>query len=341
MLHFLIFFKKTISLIRRKEIFQVILIVCLVALAGSAGLVYFEKDIAFSDALWWVIVTMTTVGYGDISPATLGGRVMGSAVMILGIGFLGILTASIASIFVENRLMENKGMKKTHVNNHIVICGWHFRANKIVDELRADPKSSKLPIVIIADINEKPIDDDKLFFIRGDVNEDTLKKAGIETAQVVIILSDDKLDAYSRDAKTILNTLAVESINPDVYTCVELMDEKNVNHCRRAKADEVIVVGELSSNLLVQAALDHGITRMISELVSNRYGEDLYKVNVPSCFSGQTFFQVMCDLKEHHGILCIGIEDITGKKFVANPDKEYKLNKDDRLIVIASERPEI
>ena len=49
----------------------------------------------------------------------------------------------------------------------------------------------------------------------------------------------------------------------------------------------------------------------------------------------------MCDLKEHHGILCIGIEDITGKKFVANPDKEYKLNKDDRLIVIASERPEI
>ncbi|QTA80242.1 Potassium channel domain-containing protein [Desulfonema limicola] len=341
MLHFLIFIKKTIALISRQEIFQVILVVCCVALGGSAGLVYFEKNTEFSDALWWVVVTMTTVGYGDISPATAGGRLVASAVMIVGIGFLGILTASIASIFVENKLLENKGMKKTYVKDHIIICGWHFRGSRIVEELRIDSKSSKLYIVIIADIPEKPVDDEYLYFIRGEVNEDTLKKACIETARVVIVLSDDKLDAYARDAKTILNTLTIESINPDVYTCVELMDEKNAAHCRRAKADEIIVAGELSTNLLVQAALNHGITRMISELVSNRFGEDLYKVDVPSRFSGQTFFEVMCDLKENHGILCIGIEDLTGNRFLANPDKKYILNKDDRLIVIASKRPEI
>lgn len=341
MLHFLIFIKKTFILISQKEIFQVMLIVCLVALSGSIGYMHFEKGTGFADALWWVIVTMTTVGYGDISPATPGGRIVGSAVMILGIGFLGILTASIASIFVENRILENKGMKKAHVKDHIIICGWHFRGSKIIEELRADPKCGKLPIVIIADILEKPLDDEYFFFIRGEVNAETLEKACIKDAQVVIVLSDDKLDAYARDAKTILNTLAIESINPNVYTCVELMDEKNVNHCRRAKADEIIVVGELSTNLLVQAALNHGITRMISELVSNRYGEDLYKVNLPARFSGQTFFKTMCELKEKHGILCLGVEDYSGKKFISNPDNDYLLNKNDRLIVIASKRPEI
>lgn len=339
--HFVIFLKKTVSLISRVEIFQVLLIVCFVALAGSAGFVYFEKDIPFPDALWWVVVTLTTVGYGDISPATAGGRIVGAAVMIVGIGFLGILTASIASIFVENRFMENKGMKAAHVTDHFIICGWNFRGFGIVEELRADAKCGDLPIVIIADIKEKPIDDSNLFFIRGEVNTENLKKANVEKAKVAILLSDDKLDAYSRDAKTILTALTIESINADVYTCVELMDEKNVEYCKRANADEIIVVGELSTNLLVQAALDHGITRMISELVSKRFGEDIYKVCLPAHLKGQTFFTVMCELKKQHSILCMGIEDRTGKKFIANPDNDYILADEDRLIVIASKRPDL
>lgn len=337
--HFLIILKKTLALIRRAEIFQVFLIVCLVALAGSAGFSYFEKDTEFRDALWWAVVTLTTVGYGDMSPVTPGGRMVGASVMIVGIGFLGILTASIASIFVENRLMENKGMKAPHVSDHFIICGWNFRGFGVVEELRADAKCGEIPIVIIADIPEKPLDDPNLFFIRGDVNTENLKKANTEKAQVAILLSDDRLDAYSRDAKTILTALTIESMNADVYTCVELMDEKNVGHCKRANADEIIVVGELSTNLLVQAALDHGITRMISELVSKRFGEDIYKVELPTHLKGQTFFKAMCELKEQHGILCMGIEDGSGRKFIANPHKDYVLADEDRLIVIASQRP--
>lgn len=341
MYHVLIFLKKTLVLISRKEIFQVFLIICFLVLTGSAGFVFFEENVKFTDALWWAVVTLTTVGYGDISPATPGGRIVGAIVMISGIGFLGLLTASIASIFVENRFLENKGMKPTHFIKHIIICGWHFRGSKIIEELRADSKSSGLPIVIIADISEKPVNDEKVHFIRGEVNSDTLEKANIKKARSVIVLSDDKLDAYARDAKTILNTLTIESINPDVYTCVELMDEKNVEHCLRANADEIIVVGELSTSMLVQAALDHGITRMISELLSSRYGEDLYKMDVPSAMSGRTFFEAMCHFKEEKGILCVGIEDKNNRKFIANPDKSYILSEGDQLIVIASERPEI
>ena len=329
------------DLLGSAEIYRVIAIVAVVTLLGSLGFVVFEKDMKFGDALWWSIVTLTTVGYGDISPATLGGRLVGITVMVAGIGFLGTLTATIAGIFVENRILENRGMSATEMKDHFIICGWNFRGEKIVEELRADAKCRTLPIVVLADIPEKPIRDSRLHFIAGDVETDTLEMANIQEARVVIVLSDERLDAHSRDAKTVLTTLTIESVNPTVYTCVELMDERNVPHCKRANADEIIVVGELATNMLVQAALDHGITRMISELISNRHGEDLFKVRVPAELHGKTFFEAMCRLKEAHGILCLGLEDAEGRNLVANPDKDYRLSPEDRLIVIARDRPEI
>jgi len=92
---------------------------------------------------------------------------------------------------------------------------------------------------------------------------------------------------------------------------------------------------------MVQAALDHGITRMVSELVSNRYGEDLYKIELPSRLVGQPFYDVLCELKQNHNVLCIGIEDPDGRNLVTNPKTDYVTRAEDRLIVIATDRPEV
>jgi len=339
--HFVAIFRRMASAIRRESLHRVLLIIVLVVLFGSGAFFYFEEKVGFGDALWWSVVTMTTVGYGDLSPKTTGGRIAGFSVMLMGIGFLGLLTATIASAFIEKRLLENRGMKRTKVTDHFIICGWNFRGNEVVTELRGDAKSMDAPIVIIADIAEKPMDDPKIHFVRGEVNADSLGKANAGAAQGAIILSDDRLDVYTRDAKTILNCLSIESLHPALYTCVELMERKNVDHCRMAHADEIIVVGELSTNLLVQAALDHGVTRLISELVSNRYGKDLYKMAVPSRLVGRTFFDVMCELKEKHDILCLGIEGSSGDDAITNPDGDLRVGDEDQLIIIASERPEI
>ncbi|MDM8551473.1 ion channel [Desulfobacterales bacterium HSG2] len=338
--HLFIFLKRLIALIRREKMFRVGLFLLFVISSGSLAFAFFEEKVSFIDALWWAVVTLTTVGYGDISPATTGGRFVGMTVMVIGIGFLGVLTASIATIFIEERFLENKGMKATDAKDHFIVCGWNFRGDEIVAELRADPKCSDAPLVVIADIPEKPTDDPGLRFIRGEVSTDTLEKANLGEARVVILLSDDSLDAYARDAKTILSTLVIKNLNPDIYTCVELMDSKNAEHCRMAKADEIIVVGELSTNLLVQAAIDHGITRLISELVSNRYGEEICKIKLPSDLEGRTFFEAMCELKKERNILCLGIEDETSRNLITNPDCDHKLGKDDWLIVVAAERPD-
>lgn len=327
--------------LRKENLHTVTLVLLILVLAGSTAFWGFEKELNFFDALWWSIVTVTTVGYGDISPATLGGRITGIVLMMLGIGFLGVLTATIAGIFIENKLRERRGMNNALVEGHFVICGWNFRGAGIAAELHADRKWRDAPIVVIAQLEQNPMDDQAVHFIRGEASEEVLKRANVEAAQGVIMLSDDSLDAHVRDAKTILNTLTVKSLFPDVYVCVELMESNNIDHCRRAKADEVIVVGELSTNLLVRAALDHGITRMITELVSNKAGSELYKIDTPQNLVGKRFLDALFELKQHHGIICVAVEKPKEAAFIANPDGDYVLTDRDQLVVIAWDRPHL
>ena len=326
--------------LKEEHFHRVLLVLFLLIILGSFALCVFEPGLSFLDALWWSIVTVTTVGYGDISPATLGGRIVGVILMMLGIGFLGVLTATIAGLFVENKIMENKGMKAVTVKDHYLICGWNYGGREIVSELRQDAKSIKAPIVVIADLMEKPLDDRGLFFIRGEISAETLKMANAGEADTAIILYNDKIDVPVRDAKTILDTLTIKTLFPDLYVCVELMESKNVEHCKRAKADEIIVVGSFSDNLMVQAALDHGVTNMVTELVS-KYGSDLYKIEPPKDLYGLTFVEVMFQLKKKYDIICLAIEERGSKKLITNPAGDRVLESGDKLVAIAVDRPKL
>lgn len=75
------------------------------AALGAGGLfaILEPESGTFGDAMWWAVVTITTVGYGDITPATPLGRIAGVVVMFVGIGFVAILTAAIAAHFVESQ----------------------------------------------------------------------------------------------------------------------------------------------------------------------------------------------------------------------------------------------
>jgi voltage-gated potassium channel len=91
----------------------VLLAVTTIVFAGAAMEVYFERHSAgasgihtFGDALWWAVVTVTTVGYGDEVPVTGAGRVVATCLMLTGIGLVGALTATIASFFVQQQHTE-------------------------------------------------------------------------------------------------------------------------------------------------------------------------------------------------------------------------------------------
>ena len=108
----------------------------------------------------------------------------------------------------------------------------------------------------------------------------------------------------------------------------------------QAKADEIVVTGALSTNLLVQAALDHGVTEIISELVSNRYGHALYKIAVPQACAGRPFLDVFTQLKTDQNLIVVAVGSHTEGKFLANPPNSYIINTQDQLVVIGQQRPD-
>lgn len=310
-----------------------------ILLFGAAGLSYFEKTSSITDAIWWSFVTITTVGYGDVTPTTIGGRITGVIVMIFGIGLLGMFTATVASMFVEGKLREGKGLNQVSVTDHFLICGWSYKVREIIEEMRADRKAADKPIVLIADLHEKPFKDEQCYFIAGEVNEESLERANLASASGVFIVSDDRLDSYSRDAKVVFSTLTIREHNADIYICVEITDTKNTRHCQRAGADEIIVIGQLSSNLLVQGALDHGITRIITELVSNRFGNSLYKILPPESLVGRRFIEVLAALKTEQNVIVLAVESADTKQFSSNPPVAYTIKADDRLVIMSEHRP--
>ena len=325
-----------LAFLHREHLFRLMGVIAVLVLGGAVGSTYFQEGQRFPDALWWAIVTLTTVGYGDISPDSMGGRLIGVVLMFFGIGVLGLFTATIAGVFVEKRLRKERGMGSYDLEGHIILCEWNDRTKEILKDLRADRRAASAPIVLVADIDAKPVVDEHLYFVRGDLTEDHLKRAGIEKAATVVIVGDRSLASGARDAKAVLSVLTVESLNPDVYSIVELASEENVRHCERAHADEIIVGAEFSSRVISTATLDHGISTVLRELLSAQVGHDLITVPVPEGVGGRHFFDVFCDLKREHGMIALAILRHGGGIVETNPESDTVVGHDDRLVVVSA-----
>jgi len=113
---------RTESILKHHSLFRVLIAVVATLFLGAWLVLLFEENAKgsnihdYPDALWWAIVTVTTVGYGDRFPVTEGGRVVAVVLMLVGIGLIGVLTATVASVFVKEHTDANKEeFKKGHI----------------------------------------------------------------------------------------------------------------------------------------------------------------------------------------------------------------------------------
>ena len=197
---FFVFFRKYIGFMRKENLGRLVIVTFFILAVGTLGMAVFERENVKSigDAVWWSFVTITTVGYGDLYPQSTGGRIIGVVVMIFGIGFLGMFTATIASAFVERKMRQNRGLKALKgLENHILLCGWNYSASEVISEIHADDRSKY--IVIIANLDENPVDDDQVEFVRGDpADMDKLEMACFRTAGAAIVLHDESSKGNAR-----------------------------------------------------------------------------------------------------------------------------------------------
>jgi voltage-gated potassium channel len=146
------------------------------------------------------------------------------------------------------------------------------------------------------------------------------------------------LEADNRDAKVVLTTLTIETLNPDVYSIVQLEIESNARHCERARADEIIIRSQFSSRLISRSALDHGITKVVSSLLSSREGDEIFKVPVPENLVGTNFLQIFTQMKAKEDMIVLAVQRGPEGEVITNPGGEMAINASDTLLVISKSR---
>ncbi|MFV2067570.1 MAG: TrkA family potassium uptake protein [Pirellulales bacterium] len=235
---------------------------------------------------------------------------------------------------------KERVVNDNELNGHIVICGWSETTKGLIEQIRADTAGRRRHIVLIdPNLDASPIDDPFLYFVKGDPTEyETLERAYVKSAETALILTDWSLpDPGLRDSKTALTTLAIESFAPQVYTVAELMRAESRRHLERAGVDEPICISEMSQRLLVHAAMNHGLSRFFTEVLSYGEGNEIYKVPLPSALINMNYREAVRLISDQCEAILLAIE--REKEIYCNPLGDWELQENDALFVLAEDYP--
>lgn len=296
-------------------------------LLADFWVVYFERgrNPAFEnygDGLWWALVTVTTIGYGDTFPITTSGRLVGSVVILVGIGLVGLFMGKISSILVEQRIREGRGLNDAkRLSGHFVILGHKADMSGFISGiLRVNPSLPREKLVVVSQSDESVVEELRLafpgvLFLRGDVVDPmAIQRANVATAARVLVLADESLarSDQEKDARTVMAVMTLKSLAPEVYTCAEVIDSKYDEHLKLAKCDEVILSREYSRFLLVSATVSEGISKVLHEMLDLSDLKGLQTTGIPATFVDRPF----ADLRLHmqsSGRLLLGVLENTGR----------------------------
>mgnify|MGYP000751909006 CR=1 FL=1 len=218
------FLKRFRDVLSEKKIILYAGIYMLLIWSGGSILFSFFEGTSVMDAFYWVVTTTTTVGYGDITPQTYAGKVISIIVMLSGIGVLGIFLASFADILIEESLKRRLHLR-SYMEDHVVVFGWDKKIEVAVKELLHEG----VQVVVLADVEDIPLEDKNLVFIRGDITDDeNIRRTNIEKASSALI-------SGKNDTETLLTAIAVEKFNSKIKTTCIVSDPKVISALEKSE----------------------------------------------------------------------------------------------------------
>lgn len=295
------------------------------------------------DAIWYTIVTITTVGYGDITPESLSGRIAAMILLIAGVAIFGALSGQFASFLFDRQQKKYKGLlNMTKMKNHFLICGWKPNFEKILSGImNANPEVPTERIVILNKASQSEIDRIKsdtrfkgINYLHGDfTDEDTLLKAQIKTAERALILTDmsEQFSSLENDSRAVLAVITMKNLNPRIYCVAEIADSKFEKHLSIARCDEIILSSDYEQNLLVQASSGKGMSHILRELISEDSSGEIIILDIPQEFIGKTYGEYKSFLNTDD--VLIGLLENTGnfyqrrKEALAEAQKNPNMEK--------------
>ncbi|MEN8150307.1 MAG: ion channel [Planctomycetota bacterium] len=289
------FLVQLIRLVRRArahKAFGVLVVGLLITIAVMGNAICFyvfdgEQDptITFGDALWYSIVSITTIGYGDLSASTAGARIgMTVFIIIIGLTAFSIFFGLLIDWFTEMAFRGERGMANIHATGHTIIV--HFpseaRVEQLITEIQSDrDREGSSEIVIVSDrLDRLPFRRPDVFFVRGStLSAATYERAKIRDASKVIVLATSYDDASS-DAVVASASSVIDAIKPELHIVAECMNVEHRKLFAAANCDAIVTGLHITGNLLVQEAQDPGISQTFDLITSNLGGDTLYSTQL-------------------------------------------------------------
>ncbi|MDX1383302.1 MAG: ion transporter [Thermoanaerobaculia bacterium] len=302
------------------------------------------------DGIWWALVTITTVGFGDITPITLVGKIVGGVLMVAGMFSLAMFAGIVGSSLVSGVLsIREEQFRMSDYVNHVVLCGYDESTELLLVALKRELNLTRTQVVVF-DERERPRElPPEFLWVQGDPSKESeLDKVRLSRAAAVIVAGRRDMLPHTADARTILITFTIRSYlkkyrkevtlrREPLYVVVEILDSENVEHARTAGADEVIETRMIGYSMIAHAVRFHGTANAMSRvLLSGSHNVYVGTIDV-DCEGGKPFGTVLSELEmRHRGGLVVGVRTATGEEII-NPPRDFLVRPDMALLYLAEE----
>ena len=315
----------------RKILIAVILLITIV-LVGVFGYMGIE-DFGFVDAFYMTIITLTTVGFGEVQPLSDNGKVFTAFLSFISLGFFAYSISVVTTYFVEGQLNYLvRGYKKKNIKNmenHVIVVGFGRNGQQVIEELQAH---NHLFVVIdqshdvLQHYSGKPIR-----FIEGDATEDAvLEKAGVNKAQSVIT-------TLPSDADNLYVALTAHSLNKELRIVSRASSESAEKKLRIAGVKSVVMPEKVGGAHMAKLIARPDIVEFL-EHVSIR-GEDPTNIEEIECnqlpdeFVNKTIYEI--GVRKKSGANIVGFKTPEGK-YIINPSPDTVVIPNSKLFVLGT-----
>ncbi len=279
------------------------------------------ENMLLIDALYMTIITVATVGFGEVQELSPEGRLFTIVLILMGVGVATTVISNAFSIVVGPLLwstLEYRRMKQVieKLDKHYIVSGFGRMGRQIVRDLQARGES-----FIIIDSNpelEPELLEKNIPYIIGNaMNDDILIEAGIEHALGIV-------SALNDDANNVMTVLSARELNPDIYIVARVVQAESESKVRRAGADEVINPYQIGGHRMALSLLRPAVHDFLTHIFN--FGEEHQPVDVGqirvdhhSNLVGQTV--ASCGLRNKYSVNILGILEPDGElKITPHPD---------------------
>ncbi|MFZ1700410.1 MAG: potassium channel protein [Pyrinomonadaceae bacterium] len=315
--------------IAKRRLLRAAAIVGLMIIIGAVGFRYFE-DYSWLISFYVSVQTVTTVGYGDVTPLTQAGRSFSIILMLTGVGTVLYALTALAQAVLQSEIVELYGERRKlkemeKLTDHYIVCGAGRVGRRIIRNLQRQGHS-----YVIMETDEKKIVDferDGSNFILGDATSETnLLRAGVERARGLASCLPD-------DADNVYVVLTARGLNEEIHIVARAVEEQAEPKLIRAGANRVVAPTIIGSQSMARALLKPAIADFMDSIVAETLDLVFEEVAIDSAspYAGKSLKDT--NLAAELNIIVVAVRRRDGE-LAFSPNADTVIEDGDLLIVI-------